>query len=343
MNLIKTSSEKPDLSTLTLGEEYVGVKNRIYVYASMPCPLKVPFSQFVKPFVTDWNNHSKNLPLYCPTDTDCSTENLKDKLCHADSEDDLPDIYITTAYDVVFSKIFKENYIDTGIYGAFPMHYYSSDYPSNVVEASKKLNVGFLGFSSWGMIRDLSVKSDIKSPESWNDIILPYYLDMFSLHGCHDHAGSLSMLMSLVKNNGKQGIPLFAKNVRKVKHFSKLINELNKNISGRTPFYILPYVAINHIPSSKKIEILSLQGSNVTPMMCMVKQSKLQQCSEVIRFFTGNKFKELLTKGACFQPDKIDGIAGYNFEDVKELSENYYEQTSELTRFFIRVLGDKMV
>lgn len=336
------SNETQDLSTLTLGEQYASNSDRIYFYASMPCPLKNPFGQFIKPYIHQWNSNPENTPLYCPLDTDCSSDDLKERLLHATNDSELPDVFITTAYDVIFSETFRKNFIDTGIYGAFPAELYPASYPSNIKEASNKFKTGFLAFSSWGMVQDMSVAGTHPVPEAWSDIIKSEYKGLFSIHGCHGHAGSLSMLLSLVRSEGQSVIDKLAENMHKVRHFSKLIKEINTESNEKTPYYILPYVAVTHIPSAKEIKILSLKGSIITPMLCVVKQSRQDKCSDLLKFLTNDKCKQVLTKGAYFQPETIPGIEKHDFKDLTELTMNYYEQAAKLTVSFIEKLGNKM-
>ncbi len=332
----------PDLSTLSLGEQYAESKERIYFYASMPCPLKNPFGQFIKPYIHSWNLNPDNTPIYCPLDTDCSSDELKEQLLHAESDYELPDIFITTAYDVIFSKTFQEKFVKTGIYGAFPTELYSDDYSQNIKEATDKFKIGFVGFSSWGMVQDLNYSGSYPIPKSWKDIIKPEYKGLFSIHGCHGHAGSLSMLLSLLRTEGESVLGKLSENIFKACHFSHLIKEVNSKSEKNTPYYILPYVAIANIPSVKKYNVMALSDSIITPMMCVVKQSKLDQCMDLLRFLTGNDCKQILSKGAYFRPAEITGIENHEFEDLEELVTNYYDKASLHTQHFIDLLGDKM-
>ncbi len=332
----------PDLDGLTLGEQYAKSSRRIYFYASMPCPLKNPFGQFIKPYIHEWNSNPDNLPVYCPLDTDCSSDELKERLMNAKSDNDLPDVFVTTAYDVIFSELFQKKFIETGIYGAFPTELYSEDYTRNIREATEKFKVGFLGFSSWGMVQDLSLGENYPVPAGWKEIVQPQYKELFSMHGCHGHAGSLSMLLSLVRSGGVEDIPKMADNMYKVWHFSRLIKEINSTSEEKTPYYILPYVAINNIPTIKRMRILSLADSIVTPMMCVVKQSKMEECKGLLNFLTSAECKNVLSKGAYFQPHEIDGLEKHDFVDLEELTDNFYAKSARYGDQLIDYLGDKM-
>jgi hypothetical protein len=160
------------------------------------------------------------------------------------------------------------------------------------------------------------------------------------MHGCHGHAGSLSMLLELKKKNGDEDISRLADNTYKVRHFAELIKAMGTTKS-ETPYYILPYVAIANIPSSKKAELLKLNGGIMTSMMVIVNQSKLETYSGIIDFFTCKTFRQLLEESAYFQPDSVVGIESHSFADLVLLSKLYYNKVADLTASFIDMLGDK--
>jgi ABC-type Fe3+ transport system substrate-binding protein len=311
------------------------------VYVSMPCPLKVPFQQAFKPFVERWNANNANKPVYWPTVTDCSPEGIEKMMTAAITADELPDIFVTAAYNIVFSKPFHQRFIETGLFGGIPNESYGKFYPQNILDASRKFNVGFLGFSSWGLVRDHSVKGNFPVPGQWNDLVQPEYKGLFSMHGCHGHAGSLSMLLELKKKTGDEAISKLADNTHKVRHFAELIKAMG-TAKSETPYYILPYVAIANIPSSKRAELLKLNGGIITSMMVIVNQSKLETYDGIINFFTGRTFRQLLEESAYFQPDSVAGIESHNFADLELLSELYYDKVTDLTASFIDMLGNKI-
>jgi hypothetical protein len=315
--------------------------DHLNVNVSMPCPLKVPFQQLFSPFVEQWNADKTHLPIFCPMVNDCATEDLDQMIRSALTPKDLPDIYITSGYDELFSEKFHSRFLETGWFGGFHEDLYTLSYPKSTIEAAQKYHVGFLGFSSWGLVRDTSFKGEIPIPARWSDLVLPKFKGLVSIHGCHGHAGSLSMLLSLQTKGGDTALEKLADNIYKARHFSELIKGMNTSNSA-TPFYIMPNSAIAHIPSVKHAELLELEEGILTPMMLIMKQSKAAECEGIIRFFTDSGFRNMLAGGAYFQPDKIPGIDRHAFSDLDLLSKGHYEKYEKLVVQFAKMLGDKL-
>jgi hypothetical protein len=310
----------------------------INVFASMPCPLKVPFQQVFLPFMEQWNADNTHKPILLAKDSGCSAVENTDPLA---SVSGLPDIFIASAPNLLFSERFRRNLIGTKLYGGISNSFYSEQYSTNVLKAANRLHVGFLGFSSWGVVRDLTVKGNFPVPASWADLILPHFNKILSIHGCHDHAGSIALFLHLKKKTGETAIAQLAENILRARHFSELIKSINTERSV-TPYYILPYSAIAHIPSVKHFEVLPFSDSIITPMMLVAKQSGIDEYGEVIRFFTGDGFKNMLSGGAYFQPDDVAGLNNHDFSDLDMLSSTYYENVESLMQQFVMLLGEKM-
>ena len=315
----------------------------INVYVSLPCPLKVPFKQLFDPFMESWNSDSNNLPINIPSKDTCSPGDFEELMMTSDSEDLLPDVYITSSYKILFSELFSEKYLMSNIYTGLPKEMYGDDYPENVIEVAEKYNIGFLGFSSWGLIHDTKYTGEHSIPARWEELTEPGYKNLISIHGCHGQAGNISMLMNLKSAGGSTAIELLAHNIKKAEHFSKLIKELGSNKDSATPFYIMPNVAIANIPSTKKAELINVKEQVISPLMIIVKQSRLKESRGLLEFFTGSVFKRLLASHSFFQPQDIEGIEEHKFDHmdmfVKESYQRIYE---ELNKLFITSLGDKI-
>ncbi|MFT3739326.1 MAG: ABC transporter substrate-binding protein [Breznakibacter sp.] len=327
----------PDFSTVAPLRTLSVPAGSLHVHVSMPCPLKTPFKQLFIPFVEAWNRDTSRPPLYWPGMGGCTDEAMDQSFGNG-----MPDVLVTSGYNLLFSKPFRQRYIESGIYGQLPLDFYPASYPRQLLDASQKFGVGFLGFSSWGLVHDTTFSPSPEVPASWHDLVRPGFRQQFSIHGCHGHAGNLSMLLALVRAQGEKALSGLAGNIKKVRHFAELIDEMGSSSPQKTPFYILPYSAIAHIPSKKQVQIVPLNDSVLTPMMCLVKQSEIARSRDLLHFFAGKEFKQLLLRGAYFQPDGLDGIEHHGFDDMQELSRVYYEGAEPLLSVFTTLLGDKM-
>jgi ABC-type Fe3+ transport system substrate-binding protein len=319
-------------------------KDRINVFAAMPCPLKVPFQQLFVPFIEQWNLKHDTLKIYWPDLMECKSENINDLLDSATVAEGLPDLMISSSYNLIQSENFRTQFLNKGIFGGIPENFYPKEYPKNLINLGKLYHIAFLGFSSWGIIRDTSVKGEIPVPKSWCELVGPEYKNLLSIHGCHGHAGNVSILIKLLNNGGISAIRNFADNIKHVGHFSELIKSINSTNKERTPFVILPGSAIANIPSTKHAEMLMMNESIVGPMMLIVKQFRIEQCSDLIRFFVGSDFIKILSGNAFFQARDILGIENQNFAELQLIEQGkYHKLSSELSGIFIKELGAKIV
>ena len=312
------------------------------VYVVMPCPLKVPFNQLFQPFVEKRNADKSKVPVYWPQVTDCIPEGIEKVMTNATSSSQLPDVFVTSGYNILFNQTFYSRFLATGIMGGFPVSFYPEGYPQNLTDTAQRYHAGFLGYSSWGIVHNKSVADNYPLPKQWTDLVRPEYTGLLSIHGCHGHAGSLTMLLYLKKMSGEDAVERLAEKIFKVRHFAELIGEMGTKKPGTTPFYLMPYSAISNIPSTKNVEILELDGGLLTPMMMLVKQSKLDECKKLIEFFTEKAFKDILKRNAFFQPGQLPGIENYSFADMELLSEVYFSEANSLNDRFIRALGNKI-
>ena len=312
------------------------------VHVSMPCPLKVPFKQAFKPVVAQWNADPDKTPVHWPHDiTDCTPEGIGQMLTEATTPEGLPDVLVGGGTNLVFGRTFHRRFLETGLFGGVPETFYPEDYCSAVLQAAGRYRVGFLAFSAWGLLRDLTVPCDVPDPTRWMDLASPTYRDLISVHGCHGHALTLSLLLDLHRDGGNEALRQLARNIHRVGHFSELIKTLG-SAKSETPFYVLPNVAMAMIPSGKRIEMLRLNRGVIGPMMLLVKQERLDRCGHVIRYFMGPDFQALLERGAYFQPRDVPGIEEHDFYDMELMAEHSFEEVTLLQDEFADLMGDKI-
>lgn len=318
-------------------------RGHLNVYVTMPCPLKVSFNQLFQPFVEEWNANRSKMPIHWPQVTDCAPEGIEQTMTNAISSAQQPDVFVTSDYNILFNPTFNERFLKSGLMGGFPASFYPEGYPENLLLAAERFHVGFLGYSSWCVVYNKAVEGNYPIPKKWIDMVKPEYKGLLSIHGCHGHAGSLTMLLYLQKKTGHEAINQLADNISKVRHFAQLIDEMGTKRSEATPFYLMPYSAISNIPSTKNIEVLPLDGGLLTPMILIVKKSKKEACKGLIDFFTSSTFKNTLSRNAYFQPDDLLEIENYDFADMQVLSELFFPEANKLNGKFALKLGNKII
>jgi hypothetical protein len=322
-------------------EESLLKEDAINVYASMPCPMKVPFKQLMTAFAADYNaTHA--LPVHCPDVMDCSSEELGCLVRNTKDPDRLPDIIITQNYEFFFECPFAEKFLQTGIFQGFTHAADREALPEPIRRNLEKSNLGVLCFGSRSVVRDLTVEGFPGNIRSWSELLAPAFEDQFTVHGHIDKA-TFGFMYFLDRHFGMEGIIRYAGNIADIRHFSQVIKRMCSTDEYRTSINILPDVAAAQIPSTKKVRILNLkEGKMLSPMIMAVKTSKMAQCSEILAFFHTKKFRAMLG-GGCLLPDELERNRTWFMPDFDVLAKNYHALAKAFDGLYLNNLNREKI
>jgi len=300
-------------------------KNAINLFINVPCPLKVTTRECLEAFVPHFNETSE-LPFYSPSLYDGQTKNIEEELKMAKTEEEIPEVLLASGLHTVFSKDFKERFIDTRIYvpaiSEDVIKKMSSEYQTLVTEK----NIGIAGLGFWNVVCDLSLKTDVPYPKQWADLVDPMYKGLISVHGYHGKPSIAALLLILKERMGDQAIIDLGKNIRNIWHFAEILKRLDTDEERRTPFNILPNAATVHMPSKKNGAILEFdEGPLLAPMLMYVKASKIRECQPIIDFVFSEKMRENFHHGDFYLADEVDWNKNYCFADWDYLMQYDYE------------------
>jgi ABC-type Fe3+ transport system substrate-binding protein len=285
----------------------------INVYTILPCPLKVRFKKEFETFIEAYNA-SNEKPIYCPTIMDGSPKGIEEKMNSAENEDDLPEMLITTGLNTIFSKPFKQKYLESGVYVGLTKPSFLDKMPEDYSRIASQYNIGFLAFGAWSLIYDMSLDANKNYPRSWTDLAKPEFKNKLSIHGYQGKASGTSLLLVLKERMGEKAISQFAENIKNIKHFAEVIKGIDSSDETRAEFNILPNAASAQMPTRKNAAMIEFNdGPLMAPPFLFVKKSKLQECQAVIDFFWSDEFREILTKGDFHMPDDMDWSLNYSY------------------------------
>lgn len=322
---------KTDLShlILPLTQNPFFKEGQLNVIAWMPCPLKVPFKQLINAFLNDYNAKDPEFLINCPDIVECPADHLDEILKNAQTEAELPDVLITSSYTLLFSERFYDRIIKQGIMNGYTDEQNLHAMPDEIRQLVMRYNLGVIAFSSWSIVQDLSVKTNLPTPKTWAEIVRPEYQDQLTIHGCHGKEGSATLMLFLQQQAGEKAVENFAHNIIDIRHFSQIIKRMGSTNPYRTAFNLLPDVAVSHIPSNKPVKILSLQeGQPLNPMILMVKSSKAEAVRPVVEMFHTDEFRKMLAGSSYFMPDAIDWNKKFVLPNFETLTRYGFEKVS---------------
>lgn len=304
------------------------------LYISMPCPMKVPFKQLITPFIEEYNRQHATRPLYCPDVMDCSLEELGLTVQNTTVPELLPDLIIAANYEFFFEYPFYERFLKTGIFTGITNPSDLRAMPEAIRNNLSGNNLGALCFGSRSLVQDLTVDDVPDNIRSWKQLLTPEWEDRLTVHGHLDKA-TFGFMYFLNEHFGTDGIVRYAKNIADIKHFSQIIKRMGNPGEYRTPVNILPDVATAKIPSTKKIKILDMEeGKMLSPMILVVKTSKMEQCRGILDFFRSTPFRTMLASG-CHLPDTLIKNKPCSMPDFSILATGYKRMEKEFNDLFL--------
>jgi len=326
-SILMTCSPRPKMSK-TVSEQGIPVLQygAINVYTILPCPLKVRFKKEFENFIEAYNAANEK-PIYCPTIMDGSPKGIEGKMNDAETEDELPEMLITTGLNTIFSKPFKQKYLESGVYVGLTKQSFLDKMPEDYKRISSQYNIGFLAFGAWSLIYDMSLDANKNYPRNWTDLAKPEFKNMLAIHGYQGKASGTSLLLVLKERMGEKAISQFAENIKNIRHFAEVIKGIDSLDETRAEFNILPNAASSQIPTRKNAAMIEFNdGPLMAPWFMFVKRSKMQECQAVIDFFWSDEFRGILTKGDFHMPDDMDWSLNYSYPSWDYLANHDFNE-----------------
>ena len=261
-------------------------------------------------------NETHDPPLYVPTLAGLDHEEVDDLLNVPPREDELPDAFIATGGHWLFSRPFRDRFIDSGIYRPYAPPGFLDSLPSRWRAVNDHHNLGFLAFGSWKLVYDLSFGDSPTLPRRWADLADPAFAGQVTIHGCDGSPGATALLQLLIEEGGSQALAAFARNVASVKHFSQILKGIDSHQTDRTPFNIIQGAAVAQIPSNKRAAIVDLEdGQILMPLSAMVHRDRFDVAHDALAYFYEREFRDVMARGAFTLVDEIDWSEKYAFPD----------------------------
>ncbi len=313
------------------------------VYTILPCPLKVRFKAAFEAFI-EAHNSEHETPIYCPTILDGAPKTIEAQMRNAKTENDLPEVLVTTGFNTIFSRPFKQKYLESGVYKGLTRPEFFEKMPADYKRISEQYNIGFLAFGAWSLILDMSVAHHTNYPKSWTDLAKPEFRDQLAIHGYQGKASGTSLLLVLKERMGEEAISQFAQNIKNIRHFAEVIKGIDSPDPERAAFNILPNAASVQIPSRKNAAMIEFKdGPLMAPLLLFVKKSKIQECQPLLDFFWGETFRNILAKGDFHMPDDMDWSIDYSFPSWDYLATHDYDEIADsLNQIFVQGLNHSM-
>lgn len=290
----------------------------INMYAMVPCPLRPRFNRSFQTFIDEYNV-SHSVPAYVPTLAGLDHDEVDEIFARTEDIDQMPEVIISTGNHWIFQRKFRQRYIESGAYVPYIPSDIRQKLPSLWKMVAETYALGVLALGGWGLVYDLSFGEPEVLPQHWNDLADTRYAGAITVHGCDGSPGSSSLLAFIRENGGETALEDFSRNVKEVKHFSQILNHLDKGQRG-TPYSILPGPAIGQIPSHKRAAKIELKdGDMLMPMAVLVKADRIAQVEPVMNYFYSDEFRSIMNFGGFVHAGELTeahNFASPNWEEL---------------------------
>lgn len=190
------------------------------------------------------------------------------------SIDELPDIIMSKGFDEVYSREFREKFIDKGYFESVICG------TNDVYEDNNyTLNTAMLKV----MLIDKSRLGNLPMPEKWSDLLNPIYKGNIIAFGNEEEI-SKTTLIYLYKEFGIDGVRKFAENVKSLCLGPRSVKLAGTNSEEGAAIYILPSAFAEMSTRENTFVVWPKDGANLVPLSVLVKKDKKEKMKFFIDF-----------------------------------------------------------
>ncbi|WP_168205927.1 ABC transporter substrate-binding protein [Geobacter sp. FeAm09] len=253
------------------------------LFASFPCPLKVPLEGALRTLLD--GRHQAGRPLVSSLDG-CNQLRFNDVAGEVTDLAVLPDVIVSSGINSLLSHAFRRRFIDTGAFRRWP------DRAVNPRLAGLGLDDpdGFYRVIAVNLFVFAVDKSRIGSlpvPRSWAELLNPLYAGTAAMCA-HGEWFNESVLVALHALYGDDGLKSLGRTVRYGMHPSQFAKHLGSGRPETPALAIVPLFFARTAKSQDDMEIVwPREGALAAPLFMLAKERSRERLADVTDFFDG--------------------------------------------------------
>lgn len=275
------------------------IAKNINLLALLPCPLKVPIENAFTTFIEGLPAEKRFAFSSCIEGNANNRIDYAGYADHFESLDEMPDIIITPGFNRFFYPHFVEQFIKTGRFAAVASHCGDQCLLDlNLVDPGGHYTM--LTMNLLLPVVDHARLGDRPIPKRWADLLDPVYRGVIAIRGYEDGTFCETVLLSLFKDFGREGIEMLGKNVAYGWHPSRMVKAAADSGAEGPAISVMPLFFANTIKNRERVSIVWPEdGAIVSPVTMLVKAEKRDSLQEVISFLSGPEVARICA-GAYF-------------------------------------------
>jgi len=257
------------------------------LFALLPCPVKVPIEEAFEAYLDNLPPEVRTSFTYCIEGNANHDVDYYALVDHFESIDDMPDIIVTPGFNSFFHRPFVERFIKPGLFTSAST-FAGDRHLARLGVIDPHGQYTMLAMNLLVMVADHARLGDRPAPAAWNDLLEPAYRKSVAIRGNRDGSFCETLLLSIHKDHGENGVSRLGENVRYGWHPSQMVKAAATGSADAPAVSVMPYFFARHLRDRQGISIIWPEdGALVSPVTMLVKTGKREVLQPLIDFLTG--------------------------------------------------------
>lgn len=279
--------------------EHGTVHGTLNLFALLPCPLKVPLEEAFNGFLAQLPIEQRAGLTFCIEGNANNQIDYADYADHFETLADMPDIIITPGFNSFFHPHFVRRFITTGQFSSVTT-FAGDRHLAAMGITDPEGHYSMLAMNLLVLVVDHTRLGSRPAPNSWADLLKPEYVKCIAIRGNRDGTFCETLLMSLHKDFGSDGLDRLGKNVAWGWHPSQMVKSAGSGREDTPAISVMPLFFANNIKNKENVNVVwPVDGALVSPVTMLVKADKRQELRFLIDFLNGPEVAAICS-GAAF-------------------------------------------
>jgi len=277
-----------------------GAVGDIKVKGLLPCPVRIPLLEGFDSFSEKFNEENGIKITYKLEAASVGAKFLEEEIATVESEEALPDIFVSAGFETFFDKRAIGRFKDNGVFiNPYFGEKLNDDFNGVDIEDPKG-DYTIISVVPAVFMVNLQEIGDLKIPESWEDLLSEEYYQKVALPvGDFDLFNAI--LINIYKDFKMEGVEKLGKILLKSMHPAQMVKNAGKKVADKPVITIMPYFFTKMVRDVSTMKVVwPKDGAIISPIFMLVKRSKLDILKPVSDFLFSKEVGEILSHKGLF-------------------------------------------
>ncbi len=271
----------------------------INISGLLPCPVRIPLLQEFTKFSKSYEEQSDYTLNYELKAASMGLDWLEENLTDVESEDDLPDLFLSAGFDMFFDEKRFGKFKRDGVFKDCTAFNNPNELFIDLNLTDPRGHYGIISVVPAVFLINKDELGDLEVPTSWKDILKPEFENRVSLPvGDFDLFNGI--LLNIHKKYGDNGVRKLGKSLLESMHPSQMVKSDRKK-TAKPIVTIMPYFFTKMVKEGGPLSaIWPEDGAIISPIFILSKAKKARRLQPVVDFFSSMKVGKVLSHQGLF-------------------------------------------